>query len=69
VTNFVDRGCHVVSITDPYGSILGFLDLAATFSSKYFLNCTHEAEWASFQTHCFSENLVAPEIEPEPMDL
>jgi hypothetical protein len=24
--NFVDRGCHVVSATDPYSRILGFLD-------------------------------------------
>jgi hypothetical protein len=24
--NFADRGCHVVSVTDPYGRILGFLD-------------------------------------------
>jgi hypothetical protein len=23
---FADRGCHVVSVTDPYGRILGFLD-------------------------------------------
>jgi hypothetical protein len=23
--NFADRGCHVVSVTDPYGLILGFL--------------------------------------------
>jgi hypothetical protein len=23
---FVDRGCHVVSVMDPYGRILGFLD-------------------------------------------
>jgi hypothetical protein len=23
---FVDRGCHVVSVTDPYGRILRFLD-------------------------------------------
>jgi hypothetical protein len=22
---FADRGCHVVSVTDPYGRILGFL--------------------------------------------
>jgi hypothetical protein len=28
---FADRGCHVVSVTDPYGSILGFLD-----RSRYF---------------------------------
>jgi hypothetical protein len=29
-----DRGCHVVSVTDPYGLILGFLDRSATFSFK-----------------------------------
>jgi hypothetical protein len=28
---FGDRGCHVVSVTDPYGHILGFLD-----RSRYF---------------------------------
>jgi hypothetical protein len=26
VTTFAVRGCHVVSVTDPYGRILGFLD-------------------------------------------
>jgi hypothetical protein len=26
VPNFVDKGCHVVSVTDPQGTILGFLD-------------------------------------------
>jgi hypothetical protein len=26
VSTFADRGCHVVSVTDPYGLILGFLD-------------------------------------------
>jgi hypothetical protein len=26
VSTFADRGCHVVSVTDPYGHILGFLD-------------------------------------------
>jgi hypothetical protein len=25
VPNFADKGCHVVSVTDPYGRILGFL--------------------------------------------
>jgi hypothetical protein len=29
---FVDRGSHVISVTDPYGRILGFLD-----QSRYFL--------------------------------
>jgi hypothetical protein len=27
VPKFADRGCHVVSVTDPYGHILGFPDL------------------------------------------
>jgi hypothetical protein len=31
VPTFEDRGCHVVSVTDPYGRILGFLD-----RSRYF---------------------------------
>jgi hypothetical protein len=26
VPTSVDRGCHVVSVTDPYGRTLGFLD-------------------------------------------
>jgi hypothetical protein len=30
---FADRGCHVVSVTDPYGRILGFL---AQFQTHYF---------------------------------
>jgi hypothetical protein len=29
-----DRGCHVVSVTDPYGRILGFLDRSGYFSFK-----------------------------------
>jgi hypothetical protein len=31
VPNFADRKCHVVSVTDPYGRILGFL-----YRSCYF---------------------------------
>jgi CBS-domain-containing membrane protein len=31
VSTFADRGCYVVSVTNPYGRILGFLDL-----SRYF---------------------------------
>jgi hypothetical protein len=27
-----DRGCHVVSVTDPYGRILGFLEWSRYFS-------------------------------------
>jgi CBS-domain-containing membrane protein len=50
---FADRGCHVVSVTDPYGRMLGFLDRSRYFSIKQLLNCTHEAEWTPFQTHYF----------------
>jgi CBS-domain-containing membrane protein len=31
---FADRGCHVVSVMDPYGRILGFLDRSRYFSIK-----------------------------------
>jgi hypothetical protein len=59
----------VVSATDPYGRILGFIDRSRYFSSKKILNCAHEAGWTSFQTHYFSENLAAPGIEVGPLDL
>jgi hypothetical protein len=31
VQTFDDGGCHVVSVTDPYGRILGFLDWSGYF--------------------------------------
>jgi hypothetical protein len=31
---FADKGCHVVSMTDPFGRILGFLDRSRHFSIK-----------------------------------
>jgi hypothetical protein len=31
VPNFADRECHVVSVTVPYGRILGFLDRSHYF--------------------------------------
>jgi hypothetical protein len=31
---FADKGRHVVSVTDPYGRILGFLDMSRYFSTK-----------------------------------
>jgi hypothetical protein len=34
VPTFADRGCRVVSATDPYGRILGFLDRSRYFPSK-----------------------------------
>jgi CBS-domain-containing membrane protein len=32
VPTFVDRGCHVVSVTEPYGRNLGILDQSRYFS-------------------------------------
>jgi hypothetical protein len=43
---------------------LGFLDRSRYFSFKHLLSCPHEAEWTPFEIRCFSENLVAPGIEP-----
>jgi hypothetical protein len=34
VPTFAGRGCHVVSVTDPYSRILGFLDWSRYFSFK-----------------------------------
>jgi hypothetical protein len=31
VQTFADRVCHLVSVTDPYGRILGFLDRSSYF--------------------------------------
>jgi hypothetical protein len=31
---FADRGCHVVSVTDPYGRILGFYQVAPQLCSR-----------------------------------
>jgi hypothetical protein len=62
VPTSAERGCHVFSVTVPYGRILGFLD-----RSHYVF--FPQAERTPFQTHYFSENLVAPGVEPGPLDL
>jgi hypothetical protein len=70
---FADRGCHVASMTDPYDCILGFIDQSHYFffqvAPQFYSNCTHNAEWTPFQTRYYSENLVVPGTEPEPLDL
>jgi hypothetical protein len=43
----------VVSVRDPYGRILGFLDRSLYFSIKQLLSCTHEAEWTPFRPTTF----------------
>jgi hypothetical protein len=60
VPTFADRGCHVVSVTYPYGRILGFLD-----RSRYYF---FQAAPQLFQTY-FSQDLVMPGIKPESLDL
>jgi hypothetical protein len=54
----------MVSVTDPYCCILGFLDMSRYF---FFQVAPHEAEWTPFQTYYFTENLVMPRIEPGPL--
>jgi hypothetical protein len=49
----------------PTAVISVFLTGTATFYFKWLLSCSHEAEWIPFQTHCFSESLVAPGIKPD----
>jgi hypothetical protein len=56
-------------MTDPYGCILGFLDQSRYFLIEVAPQLTQEADWTPFQTHYFSENLVAPGIKPRPLDL
>jgi hypothetical protein len=34
IANFGDRGCHMVSVTDPYARIPDFLDRSRYFSIK-----------------------------------
>jgi hypothetical protein len=61
---FADRGCRVVSarIPIPYSRLSRpETSLFLPSSSSVVLN---EAEWTPCQTHCFSENLIAPAIEP-----
>jgi hypothetical protein len=43
---------------DFYGRILGFLDLSRYFFLQVVPQFT-QTEWSPFQTHYFSENLVA----------
>jgi hypothetical protein len=49
----------------PYGRNLGLLDKSHYFFFQVAPQCMHEAEQTLFQTHYFSENLVAPGINPD----
>jgi hypothetical protein len=56
----------VVSAADlPRPLLSVFWTGAATFLSSSSSFTLTRAEWTPFQTHCYSEKLVAPAIEPE----
>jgi hypothetical protein len=58
----------VVSAADPLRSLISvFQTGAATFLSSSSLFTLTRAEWTPFQTHCYSENQVAPGIELGPL--
>jgi hypothetical protein len=69
VPTFVDRGVSRGQ-RGGYSTVvnLSFLDRIRYFffsnSSSFTLT---RAEWTPFQTHCYSENLVAQRIEPGPL--
>jgi hypothetical protein len=46
----------VVSVTDPYGRILDFIDRSRYISIEQLLRCTHKVEWTPIQTHYFLLN-------------
>jgi hypothetical protein len=55
----------VVSAADPLRSLISiFYTGADTFLSSSSSFILTRAEWAPFQTHSYSENLVAPVTEP-----
>jgi hypothetical protein len=49
-------------ISTPVFSV--FYTGVTNFSFKKLLSFPHDSQWTKFQTHCFSENLVALGIEP-----
>jgi hypothetical protein len=57
--------CHVVSAADPPWSLISvFLTGVTTFFSSSSSFILTRAKWTPFQTHCYSENLAVPGIEP-----
>jgi hypothetical protein len=64
-----DRWYHVVSTTDPYGRILIFLDQGLYFFLLVAPQLYSRGWVTPFQTHYFSEHLLAPGIEPSPLDM
>jgi hypothetical protein len=70
VPTFTNRGYRVVSATDPYGRIQSFLDRSPYFflqsSSSVVLT---RLSGPRSRSNYFSESVVAPGIEPRPLNL
>jgi hypothetical protein len=66
---FADRWWHVLRLSDSYGHNLGFLGRSRYFFFRVAPQLYSRGWVTPFQTHYFSENLVAPGIEPGPLDL
>jgi hypothetical protein len=54
----------VVSVKEPHGRNLGFLDRSRYYFFQIASQLYSEAGWILLQTHYFSEYLVAPGIKP-----
>jgi hypothetical protein len=59
----------VVSVTDPYGRILAFLEEELLFLPSSSSVVLTRLEWTPFHTHYVSENLVASGIKYGPLNL
>jgi hypothetical protein len=60
----------VVCVADPLRSLISVFETgAATFLSSSTSFTLTRAEWTRFQTHCYSEYLVALGIEPGTSEL
>jgi hypothetical protein len=66
---FADRGCHVVSVTDPYGCILGFLQQLLFYQVAPQLYSRGWVDPVPDPLLFFLFFLVLPGIEPGPPDL
>jgi hypothetical protein len=59
----------VVSVTDPFGRILGFLDRSRYFSLSSGFSVVLTLSGAHWRRITSQKNLVVQGIEPRPLDL
>jgi hypothetical protein len=69
LSTFANRGRRVVSVTDPYGRIIGFLDRIHYLFFQVPLQFYSRGQANPVPDPLLLENLVAPGIEPGPLDL